>query len=112
MSHLSTDPRLLLLAPGDSVFVLRDQIAAGEEIVVEGCRVCIPSALGLGHKIARRAMAPGEKVIKYGAPIGSASAAIAVGAHVHLHNLQSDYTPTYALDASPDDAGPAEETQP
>ena len=30
------DPRLLLLAPNDSVFVLRDQIEAGESILVEG----------------------------------------------------------------------------
>ena len=94
----ATDPRLLLLAPGDSVFVLRGQIAAGEEISVEGLRVRLPVALGLGHKIARRAMAPGENVLKYGAPIGSATAAIAPGDHVHLHNLKSDYTPTYALE--------------
>lgn len=97
-----SDPRLLLLSPGDCVFVLRDRVAAGEEIMVEGRRVCVPAALGLGHKIARRAIAAGEKVIKYGAPIGSAVAAIAAGEHVHLHNLKSDYTPTYALDPSTD----------
>jgi hypothetical protein len=90
-----TDPRLLLLAPGDTVFVLRDQIAAGELIVVEGIKVRIQVALGLGHKIARLAMHPGDKVIKYGAPIGSATRAIATGDHVHLHNLKSDYTPTH-----------------
>ena len=28
---------------------------------------------------------------------GRASRAIAAGDHVHLHNLVSDYTPTYAL---------------
>lgn len=109
----TTDPRLLLLAPGDSVFVLRGQIAAGEEIAVEGQRVRVPVALGLGHKIARRAMAPGEKVVKYGAPIGSATAAIAPGDHVHLHNLKSDYTATVSLDASRDAAAnPGQEAQP
>jgi hypothetical protein len=90
-----TDLRLLLLAPGDSVFVLRDQIAAGEMIDVEGVRVRIPSALGLGHKIARVVLGPGDKVVKYGAPIGSATRAVAVGDHVHLHNLKSDYTATH-----------------
>ena len=54
--------------------------------------------LGLGHKIARIAIAPGAPVIKYGAPIGRATQAIAPGDHVHLHNLKSDYTPTYALE--------------
>ena len=43
-------------------------------------------------------MAVGERVIKYGAPIGRASRAIAPGDHVHLQNLVSDYTATYALE--------------
>ncbi|KAF0174849.1 MAG: D-galactarate dehydratase/Altronate hydrolase [Rhodobacteraceae bacterium] len=93
-----TDPRLLLLAPGDSVFVLRDQIDAGETVWVAGVAVAFPTRLGLGHKIARIAVAAGDRVIKYGAPIGRATQAIAQGDHVHLHNLTSDYTPTYALD--------------
>jgi SAF domain len=92
-----TDPRLILLSPGDSVYVLRDQIAAGEAVMVEGVAVAFPQQLGLGHKIARLPVAAGDKVIKYGAPIGRASRAIAPGDHVHLHNLTSDYTPTYAL---------------
>lgn len=92
-----TDPRLMLLSPGDSVYVLRDQIAAGEAVMVDGVAVSFPQALGLGHKIARLAVAPGQQVIKYGAPIGRASRAIAAGDHVHLLNLVSDYTPTYAL---------------
>jgi hypothetical protein len=92
-----TDPRLMLLSPGDSVYVLRDQIAAGEAVMVDGNAVTFAGALGLGHKIARVAVAAGQQVIKYGAPIGRASRAIAPGDHVHLHNLISDYTPTYAL---------------
>lgn len=92
-----TDPRLLLLAPGDSVFVLRDQIEAGETVLVEGVAVTFAERLGLGHKIARLPVNAGDRVIKYGAPIGRASCAILPGDHVHLHNLVSDYTPTYAL---------------
>lgn len=90
-----TDPRLLALAPGDSVFVLRDQIAAGEVVMVEGLAVTMARALGLGHKIARVALAEGDRVIKYGAPIGRASRPIARGDHVHVHNLRSNYTPTH-----------------
>ena len=95
---MPTDPRLLLLSPGDSVYVLRDQIAAGETIWVAGVAVAFPQALGLGHKIARVAVAAGQPVIKYGAPIGRATRDIAPGDHVHLHNLKSAYTPTYALE--------------
>lgn len=93
-----TDPRLLLLAPGDSVYVLRGAIEADETILLDGRPVRTESRLGLGHKLARVPLAPGDKVIKYGAPIGSATASIAPGEHVHLHNLRSDYTPAYALD--------------
>jgi altronate dehydratase len=52
-------------------------------------------AVPLGHKIAARPIAAGEKIIKYGVPIGSATRAIAQGEHVHTHNLQSDYLPTF-----------------
>jgi len=96
--HGLTDPRLLLLSPGDNVFVLRDQIAAGETLWVDGLPVAFAGPLGLGHKIARLAVPAGGKVIKYGAPIGRATRPIAPGDHVHLHNLASDYTPTFALE--------------
>lgn len=105
MPRSDTDPRLMLLSPGDSVYVLRDQIAAGETILVQGRKVAISAALGLGHKIARTAMRPGDKVLKYGAPIGSASAPIAPGDHVHTHNLKSEYTATHTLEAARANAG-------
>lgn len=98
MRDCDTDGRLMLLAGGDSVYVLRGQIAAGETILVEGREARIGRDLGLGQKIARVALAPGDKVLKYGAPIGSATAAIAPGDHVHTHNLKSDYTATHTLD--------------
>lgn len=44
-----------------------------------------------GHKLALRDIAEGEKVIKYGAVIGQATADIPAGAWVHLHNLRSLY---------------------
>ena len=53
------------------------------------------AALPMGHKVAARAIAAGEKIIKYGGPIGSATREIAAGEHVHTHNVKSDYIPTY-----------------
>jgi hypothetical protein len=95
-----TDTRLLLLSPDDNVFVLRGAIDAGEIVTLETGQALVPTRLGLGHKIARRAIAAGERIVKYGAPIGSATEAIPAGAHVHVHNVKSDYTPTYALAAT------------
>lgn len=55
----------------------------------------LKAPLGLGHKIALRRIEAGEKVVKYGAPIGSATRRIEPGEHAHLHNLKSDYLPTW-----------------
>lgn len=43
-----------------------------------------------GHKYAVRAIAVGEQIIKYGMPIGKAMADIAVGEHVHVHNMTTN----------------------
>ena len=93
------DPRLILLDPRDTVLVARRRLRAGDTLAVGGTTVTLASDLPLGHKVARTAMAPGDTVVKYGAPIGVATVAIAPGAHVHVHNVVSAYTPTYTLDA-------------
>ena len=92
------DPRLLQLAPTDNVGVLVKSLAAGETLKVGATLVTMPERIGLGHKIALQGIATGEKIIKYGVPIGSATRAIGRGEHVHLHNIKSDYMPTYTLD--------------
>jgi altronate dehydratase small subunit len=95
-----TDPRLLLLHAADNVLVTRAPIAEGESVRVGGVAAVIGRGLPLGHKIARRAIAAGEKIRKYGAPIGTATQDIAAGAHVHVHNLASDYTPSISLEGA------------
>lgn len=92
-----SDPRLLLLSPGDNVFVLREAVEAGEKLVIDDASVTLAARLDLGHKIARRPIEPGEKILKYGAPIGSATRPISVGDHVHIHNIKSDYTATHVI---------------
>jgi hypothetical protein len=100
-----TDPRLLLLSEADNVLVATGRIRAGEAVLIGGTPVTLPADLPIGHKLARRAIAAGDKIVKYGAPIGSATAAIAVGTHVHVQNVRSDYTPTYHLEDERDGAG-------
>ena len=95
---MTTDARLLLLDPRDNVLIARARVRAGESIAVEGVVVAVPADLALGHKVARQAIALGDRIVKYGAPIGSATAAIPAGAHVHVQNVKSDYTPTYHLE--------------
>lgn len=101
-----TDPRLLLLSPQDNILVAREPIPAGEAVIVEADRVVLAVLLQRGHKIARRAIGAGDKVLKYGAPIGSATQPIRVGEPVHIHNIKSDYTATHVIAQRPTEATP------
>lgn len=59
-----------------------------------------PEAFGeipAGHKAALRAIAAGERVVKYGFPIGIAIAPIAAGEHVHVHNVRTGLAEDTAL---------------
>jgi hypothetical protein len=88
-----------MLAPEDNCVVVAQALHAGDRVTIDGKSVAVAKAIGVGHKLARRAIARGEKVLKYGAVIGTASAPIARGEHVHTHNLESDYLPTHTLEA-------------
>lgn len=95
MTH---DSRLILLDPRDNVFVARLRLGSGEMVETGAGPARLDRDIPLAHKIARRAIAAGEKILKYGAPIGVATQGIAAGCHVHVHNIMSDYTPTYHLE--------------
>jgi len=88
-----SDRRLLHLHPSDNVCAAAADLARGAELTFEGAPLTVLTDVPLGHKIAVRPIARGAKVTKYGASIGSATADIAPGEHVHLHNLASDYLP-------------------
>ncbi|CAA2099733.1 UxaA family hydrolase [Variovorax paradoxus] len=92
------DARLVLLSPSDNCLIACTHLAAGTAVQLEGGPVALAKDIGLGHKIARHAIAAGTKVLKYDAVIGSLRTPVEAGAHIHTHNLDSDYTPTYTLD--------------
>ena len=95
----TTDARLLLLSPGDNCLIAAARLDAGETLEIEGERVTFAKTIELGHKVARHALAKDEKVLRYGAPIGHVTGPVARGEHLHTHNLESDYLPTYTHDA-------------
>lgn len=105
MSITDTDNRLILLDGDDNVLVARAAIYAGETIKVAGQNVGMPATIGMGHKVARRLIEAGQPVVKFGAQIGSASQEIALGEHVHLQNLKSNYTATHSLEDAKTQAG-------
>jgi hypothetical protein len=95
-SNMTTaPPPLLRLSPGDNVLIAARFLPQGSPVEIEGALFRLGSDLGLGHKVAARPIRAGGKIIKCNAPIGSATRDIAAGEHVHLHNMKSDYLPTF-----------------
>lgn len=90
------------ISPADNVVVCCRAMAPGERIVVEGRELLIRESVALGHKLALVTLAPGDKVLKYGMPIGSMTAAAEAGGWVHMHNMKSDYLPAHLRDAAGD----------
>ncbi len=71
--------------PADNVVIARRQLLPGT--VLEGEGITVAAMVPPGHKVATRAIAAGEPVLRYGQVIGAATAPIAPGQHVHVHNL-------------------------
>ena len=89
------EARLLQLDPSDNVCVAIRTIDAGEILQTADGPAAAAQTIPLGFKVAWRAIRTGDRIRKYGAPIGSAVRDISAGEIVHLHNMKSDYLPTY-----------------
>ena len=82
--------KLIRINPRDNVAVALHPVAAGETLLVGGGAVTAAEEIPQGHKIALAAIAEGQPVVKYGFPIGHATADIAAGAWVHTHNMRTN----------------------
>lgn len=72
--------------------ILSTEIVAGMTIPVSvggrELQIKVNADIPYGHKVAIKAIKKGETVYKYGLSIGTASADIQVGDHVHIHNIE------------------------
>ena len=89
---------LLRIHRDDNVCIVVTPIKPGDHGLIDGHEVVFTENIAIGYKVAARLIRAGEKVVKCGIAIGSAKEPIPAGAHIHLHNLKSDYIPTYTLD--------------
>jgi hypothetical protein len=80
----------LVISDRDNVATALEPIPAGREMTLKGQTVRVADAIAPGHKFALRDIPAGAPILKYGSRIGTASQAIAAGAHVHVHNVVSD----------------------
>jgi hypothetical protein len=90
------------LHEADNVVVCCRSVKAGEILRIGQVELTVTQDVELGHKLAFVALAPGDKVVKYGMPIGSMTIAVAPGDWVHMHNMKSDYLSAHTRTASGD----------
>ena len=79
----------IVISDRDNVATALELLDPGRDLDLNGVSIHVAEPIAPGHKVALRAIAAGDPVIKYGSPIGVASADIAAGTHVHTHNLSS-----------------------
>ena len=97
---MSVPNAFILLHPDDNVLVCGAHAFTGDSVTIDDTSVRLSQDIDVGHKIARRDLVPGDKVVKYGAPIGSMTAAAPRGGHVHMHNMQSDYIKSHTREVT------------
>jgi len=78
----------IILNDGDNVAVACKELPAGERLFLQD--LVIRESIPKGHKFAITPIAVGENIIKYGYPIGRATAEIAPGQWVHTHNVKTN----------------------
>ncbi|MDP3262846.1 MAG: altronate dehydratase family protein [Tabrizicola sp.] len=89
---------VIRLHGADNVVIALADLRAGDRPT--GLDVALAGPVPRGHKIATRAIAKGETVIRYGQIIGQATEDIAAGAHIHSHNLgMGPHSSDYAIGA-------------
>jgi altronate hydrolase len=77
----------VVLRPEDDVAIAKRGLPAGTALEDGQSRLVVRADVPAGHKVARRAVATGQPVRRYGQVIGFATQDIAAGDHVHVHNL-------------------------
>lgn len=81
----------VVLNDNDNVAIALTDFKTGDSISIEDCIIILKTDIAFAHKIAIKDIRTGEKIFKYGLPIGSATVNICKGEHVHKQNIQSDY---------------------
>ena len=97
-------PQAIHISPIDNVVVALHPIAKGTLVEVDGLAVTALEDIPQGHKMAVKPIKNGENVIKYGFPIGHATADAEPGTWMHTHNVHTNLSGEveYSYNPSPD----------
>lgn len=80
----------------DNVAIALTPLKAGEVLELGEQSLTLTQDIPQGHKAALVDIQNGEDIIKYGAPIGHATAPIKAGEHVHVQNTKTNLSGTIA----------------
>jgi altronate hydrolase len=87
---------MLMLGSSDDVAVALQSVPAGD--FLSDLQLTTLSDIPAGHKVALHAIATGQPIRKFNQIIGFATQPIAIGEHVHTHNLvTADFDRDYAI---------------
>jgi altronate hydrolase len=75
------------LHPSDNIAVARVPLSPGQALRIAGESVTVEDSIPPGHKVAIRAIASGDNIVRYGQIMGRARIRIEPGRHVHTHNV-------------------------
>ena len=97
-------PQAIHISPIDNVVVALHPIAKGTLVEVDGLSVTALEDIPQGHKMAVKPIKNGENVIKYGFPIGHATADAEPGTWMHTHNVHTNLSGEveYSYNPAPD----------
>jgi altronate hydrolase len=82
----------LQIAQNDNVASAVRDLEAGERVVIGEAAITVTAPIPRGHKFALSGIKAGDAVLKFGWPIGVATADIGQGDHVHSQNLATALT--------------------
>jgi len=86
----------------DNVAVALRDLAEGEQVTVAQRTLVLAQAVGRGHKFALEPLAEGDKVVKYGLPIGHATRPVAAGEIIHSQNARTNLSDLDEYEYQPD----------
>jgi altronate hydrolase len=94
-----TESLSIRLHPADNVVVARLALMPGAALPAEG--IAANASIPAGHKMATAPIKAGQPIRKYDQIIGFATADIAPGDHVHVHNVEMrDFERDYAFSSA------------
>jgi len=94
--------KTIQITPQDNVVVALSPISKGDVIDVAGVSVTAIEDVPQGHKMSIKDIAENDNIIKYGFPIGHATASVTAGTWMHTHNVHTNLSGEIEYTYTPD----------